>query len=54
VCITSKDGYSFMVKRKVANISGTLRNMLDADSEPFPLPPSSPLNAITQAASQKP
>jgi transcription elongation factor B subunit 1 len=30
--ITSNDGFSFMVKRKVANMSGTLKNMLDPES----------------------
>ena len=31
--IISQDGYTFLVKRKVANVSGTLRNMLSVDSE---------------------
>jgi hypothetical protein len=36
VKITSSDGYSFLVKRSVAAISGTLKNMLSEDSElPF-------------------
>lgn len=30
--ITSNDGYSFLVKRKVATRSGTLKSMLDEDS----------------------
>jgi hypothetical protein len=33
VMVTSTDGFSFMVRRKVANISGTMRNMLDTESE---------------------
>ena len=33
--VTSTDGFSFMVRRKVANISGTMRNMLDTESESF-------------------
>ncbi|TFK50536.1 POZ domain-containing protein [Heliocybe sulcata] len=32
VLITAPDGFSFMVKRKVALISGTLRNMLSTES----------------------
>ncbi|KZT21887.1 POZ domain-containing protein, partial [Neolentinus lepideus HHB14362 ss-1] len=32
VLITTQDGFSFMVKRKVALISGTLRNMLSTES----------------------
>ncbi|KAG1814610.1 uncharacterized protein BJ212DRAFT_1300425 [Suillus subaureus] len=32
VKITSSDGYSFLVKRNVAAISGTLKNMLSEDS----------------------
>ncbi|KAG2074441.1 POZ domain-containing protein [Suillus decipiens] len=32
VKITSSDGYSFLVKRSVAAISGTLKNMLSEDS----------------------
>ncbi|KAH7922001.1 POZ domain-containing protein [Leucogyrophana mollusca] len=32
VRITSTDGYSFLVKRKVAMMSGTLKNMLSVDS----------------------
>jgi len=33
VRIMSNDGFSFMVKRKVANTSGTLKSMLDTESE---------------------
>ncbi|KAJ7924766.1 hypothetical protein B0H13DRAFT_1601350, partial [Mycena leptocephala] len=29
VCVTSDDGYSFLVRRKVANMSETMRDMLD-------------------------
>lgn len=32
VRLTSHDGYSFLVKRKVAARSGTLKNMLSAES----------------------
>ena len=32
VRITSSDGYSFLIKRRMANASGTLKNMLNADS----------------------
>ncbi|KAI0780367.1 POZ domain-containing protein [Trametes elegans] len=32
VCLTSTDGYEFLVKRKVAMGSGTLRNSLSAES----------------------
>ncbi|KDQ55505.1 hypothetical protein JAAARDRAFT_159534 [Jaapia argillacea MUCL 33604] len=32
VLITSADGFSFMVKRKVAMTSGTLKNMLNTES----------------------
>ncbi|KAF9465470.1 BTB/POZ protein [Collybia nuda] len=32
VRVTSTDGFSYMVKRKIANISGTMRNMLDTES----------------------
>ena len=31
--LVSHDGYSYLVRRKVAMASGTLRNMLSADSE---------------------
>ncbi|KDQ23077.1 hypothetical protein PLEOSDRAFT_1049796, partial [Pleurotus ostreatus PC15] len=30
--ITSRDGFSFLAKRNVVNASGTLKNMLDAES----------------------
>ncbi|KAG5643629.1 hypothetical protein DXG03_000554 [Asterophora parasitica] len=30
--VTSNDGFTFMVKRKIANVSGTMRNMLDTES----------------------
>ncbi|KAG6919818.1 hypothetical protein DXG01_000322 [Tephrocybe rancida] len=30
--VTSIDGFSYMVRRKVANVSGTMRNMLDENS----------------------
>jgi transcription elongation factor B subunit 1 len=33
VRLTSTDGFSFMVKRKVATASGTLKSMLSAESE---------------------
>ncbi|EGN94332.1 hypothetical protein SERLA73DRAFT_62566, partial [Serpula lacrymans var. lacrymans S7.3] len=33
VRITSTDGFSFLVKRKVAWTSGTLKNMLSVDSD---------------------
>ncbi|KAF8233876.1 POZ domain-containing protein [Tricholoma matsutake] len=32
VRVTSTDGFSWMIRRKVANISGTMRNMLDTES----------------------
>jgi hypothetical protein len=32
VRITSSDGHSFLIKRRMANASGTLKNMLSADS----------------------
>ncbi|TFK34694.1 BTB/POZ protein [Crucibulum laeve] len=32
VRITSTDGFSYLVRRKVANVSGTMRNMLDTTS----------------------
>ncbi|KAF8347367.1 BTB/POZ protein [Amanita rubescens] len=32
VRVTSADGFSFMVRRKVANMSGTMRSMLDTQS----------------------
>ncbi|KAH7908795.1 BTB/POZ protein [Hygrophoropsis aurantiaca] len=32
VRLTSSDGYSFLIKRKVAMMSGTLKNMLSVDS----------------------
>ncbi|KAF8880677.1 BTB/POZ protein [Infundibulicybe gibba] len=32
VRVTSTDGFSYMVKRKVAVMSGTMRNMLDTES----------------------
>ncbi|KAJ7204329.1 hypothetical protein GGX14DRAFT_569438 [Mycena pura] len=31
VCVTSDDGYSFLVRRKVASASETMRDMLDTD-----------------------
>ncbi|GLB42361.1 putative SKP1 family protein [Lyophyllum shimeji] len=31
--VTSNDGFSYMVKRKIANVSGTMKNMLDMDSK---------------------
>ncbi|KAJ7148746.1 BTB/POZ protein [Mycena crocata] len=33
VRVTSDDGYSFLVRRKVANASGTMRDMLDTSAE---------------------
>jgi len=30
--VTSTDGYSFLIKKKVANVSGTMKSMLDAGS----------------------
>ncbi|KAF8068877.1 BTB/POZ protein [Lyophyllum atratum] len=30
--VTSTDGFSYMVKRKIANISGTMKSMLDTES----------------------
>ncbi|KAF5379220.1 hypothetical protein D9615_005886 [Tricholomella constricta] len=30
--VTSTDGFSYIVKRKVANVSGTMKNMLDTES----------------------
>ncbi|KAK2462795.1 hypothetical protein APHAL10511_005186 [Amanita phalloides] len=32
VRVTSVDGFSFMIRRKVANMSGTMRSMLDTQS----------------------
>ncbi|TFK70274.1 POZ domain-containing protein [Pluteus cervinus] len=32
VCVNSTDGFSFLVRRKVAYASGTMRNMLDTES----------------------
>ena len=34
VRLTSTDGFSFMVKRKVATASGTFKNMLSVESQP--------------------
>ena len=33
--LVSNDGYSYLVRRKVAMASGTLRNMLSADSKHY-------------------
>lgn len=38
VRVESNDGYSFLVKRKVANVSGTMRNALESSGSGMSLP----------------
>jgi|ERR1700722_3942980 len=55
VRITSNDGYSFIVRRKVAITSGTLKNMLDSDSKSMTLHDTTPslMRDSLQAVLQK-
>jgi hypothetical protein len=47
VRVTSDDGYSFVVRRRVANASETMRDMLDTAGAPLRLSCEAALVALT-------